>query len=538
MGFAVFSEQFPLACICAMTRLAAGLQMSVGVCCNGNTIARSYQQAVLKVDGTQWSDLCLLAYVQVHTEGGTVARPLFFEFPADTSARCAHQLDTTPANACADQLCLPAAALTVCLGHTSNQVEHITVDSAVGYCRLHKQQRQREWCARAVSVRQQLRPVTRLSRQGTNNTECVFDCVLCRSVSTQWMLDASVLVAPVLQEGTNKVDVYLPAATWYSLADYSRYTGPTTHTFTVPLTEPPPVFVRGGSMVALQEPANITEVVRQSPVTLVVALDRGRPGAAAAQDDLPCGKHRQHLQEPRSAQPYRSGKQSSCQQSLNIPQTGPKPGAGVAGMCRVLQTALVSCMQPAQPFTDTAEHCAGCRGSSPPGAAASSSAGVLLGCGSMYWDSGDSLEVPAEGAASMIFSSLAQSDTRRGWVVVAAEGSDVSLTAAAICAGSASDIAAGFGDRTGNENKQPAGSRAAGQGVPVVEEVQVLGVSPPASAGEVFVVLLDGQQLPPAQVAHAADREVLSVTGLQLQLGGVAQLEWHVTAAPVRVEVL
>jgi alpha-glucosidase (family GH31 glycosyl hydrolase) len=62
----------------------------------------------------------------------------------------------------------------------------------------------------------------------------------------------------VLQQGANTVDVYLPAATWHSLTDGGWTLGPTVKHMVVALTDAPPVFVRGGSIVALQEPLNTT----------------------------------------------------------------------------------------------------------------------------------------------------------------------------------------------------------------------------------------------------------------------------------------
>lgn len=72
------------------------------------------------------------------------------------------------------------------------------------------------------------------------------------------MLGRSILVAPVLQQGAETVDVYLPAATWHSLTDGGWTLGPTVKRVAVALTDAPPVFVRGGSIVAMQEPLNTT----------------------------------------------------------------------------------------------------------------------------------------------------------------------------------------------------------------------------------------------------------------------------------------
>jgi hypothetical protein len=186
----------------------------------------------------------------------------------------------------------------------------------------------------------------------------------------------------------------------------------------------------------------------------------------------------------------------------------------------------------------------------------------------MYWDSGDSLEVPsaAAGSVATVFSSVAQQDTYRGWVMLAAEGVDWG-TAAGGCASAgasagagadadagvdvvsaaavadtnvAADGAAGTGaaaaaaaaggaEARSSQHQKQQGARVGGAGeeVPVVGEVLVYGVAVPP-AGQVYGWWLDGQELPAAQVVYEAHREVLRLRGLQLQLTGAALLEWRV----------
>lgn len=324
------------------------------------------------------------------------------------------------------------------------------------------------------------------------------------------------MVAPVLHQGTTQVQIYFPAATWYTLSDGSRYSGPGTQPLTVPLTEPPPLFIRGGSIVPLQEPKNTTDAVRQSPVTLVVALDRGRE-LSESEGVMPQSTSQRRQQGHRQARSRQS--------------------------CEELWSALLQCAKPASSAT-SARPCdphsapAASRDSKSagPADAGDSISGLLLGCGSMYWDSGDSLDVPAQGSVSMLFSLMAEASTQQGWLMLAAEGSEVNAGLATACvrghtlssglhAGHSRDASVRYASGAGQGTR-----REVEEGVPVVQEVQVLGVLPPA-AGQVFAAWLDGQQVPAAQVQYAIDREVLRVTGLKVQLGGVSRLQWGLRAA-------
>ena len=65
----------------------------------------------------------------------------------------------------------------------------------------------------------------------------------------QYMLGRSLLVAPVTEISSGRVEVYLPEGEWYGFFDGERYE-PGTHIFECELDEIP-VFVRGGSVIPL-----------------------------------------------------------------------------------------------------------------------------------------------------------------------------------------------------------------------------------------------------------------------------------------------
>ena len=70
------------------------------------------------------------------------------------------------------------------------------------------------------------------------------------TMTTQWMVGTSLLVAPVLT-ADNNVQAYLPAATWFELGSATAHDGPTTLSLTNVAMDACPVFVRAGSIVPL-----------------------------------------------------------------------------------------------------------------------------------------------------------------------------------------------------------------------------------------------------------------------------------------------
>ncbi|KAI0905730.1 glycoside hydrolase family 31 protein [Ustulina deusta] len=95
----------------------------------------------------------------------------------------------------------------------------------------------------------------------------------------QFMLGSAILVTPVLEQGATTVDGVFPGigsgTIWYDWYDQTRVTGVKAGqnvTISAPLGHIP-VFVRGGSVVPMQEPGLTTAAVRASPWSLLVALD-------------------------------------------------------------------------------------------------------------------------------------------------------------------------------------------------------------------------------------------------------------------------
>jgi alpha-glucosidase (family GH31 glycosyl hydrolase) len=97
-------------------------------------------------------------------------------------------------------------------------------------------------------------------------------------VDQQFMWGSAVLVTPVLVEGATSVEGYFPpGARWFNLRKGSEMTSSGHATLSAPL-DTIPVHVRGGSIIALQEPNTTTTESRKNPFALLVSLDDNQSG--------------------------------------------------------------------------------------------------------------------------------------------------------------------------------------------------------------------------------------------------------------------
>ncbi|KAJ1363754.1 hypothetical protein KIN20_023685 [Parelaphostrongylus tenuis] len=89
----------------------------------------------------------------------------------------------------------------------------------------------------------------------------------------QFLWGSSMLIAPVVYQGADSVNVYLPEDDWYSLFDYNYGQSiPHGHqSFPAPWTSLIPVFVRGGSILPRQTPNITTDYTRQNAFELLIA---------------------------------------------------------------------------------------------------------------------------------------------------------------------------------------------------------------------------------------------------------------------------
>lgn len=101
-----------------------------------------------------------------------------------------------------------------------------------------------------------------------------------------FMLGASILVQPVLQQGATSVSVYLPKGVWYERDSGKKHVGPKTFDVQVTLSDVP-VFLRGGTIHVRKDRARrSTAAMREDPLTIIVALDEnGRADGSYYSDD-------------------------------------------------------------------------------------------------------------------------------------------------------------------------------------------------------------------------------------------------------------
>jgi len=104
------------------------------------------------------------------------------------------------------------------------------------------------------------------------------------TIDRQFLVGASLLVSPVLEQGVNSVQAYFPAAYWYNYHTGAQTGDPNqskTLTLDAPINALINIHIRGGYIVPTQRGALTTAASRLTPFTIIAALD-GK-GAAAGQ---------------------------------------------------------------------------------------------------------------------------------------------------------------------------------------------------------------------------------------------------------------
>lgn len=93
-------------------------------------------------------------------------------------------------------------------------------------------------------------------------------------INSQFMLGDSILVSPVLDQGSTNVHAYFPQSLWYSFSDFTKIDadqGGLWLDLYTPLTSVN-VHIKGKTIVPLQQGGMTTTDARKTPFTLVVAL--------------------------------------------------------------------------------------------------------------------------------------------------------------------------------------------------------------------------------------------------------------------------
>lgn len=99
------------------------------------------------------------------------------------------------------------------------------------------------------------------------------------NIDRQFMWGSGLLISPVLEEGVTSVEAYLPDARFYHYLTGEEVSKPRRNdnggsmvTFPTPM-DSINVHVRGGNVIPTQEPAVNTQISRNNPVGLIIALD-------------------------------------------------------------------------------------------------------------------------------------------------------------------------------------------------------------------------------------------------------------------------
>ncbi|XP_018023589.1 sucrase-isomaltase, intestinal isoform X2 [Hyalella azteca] len=97
--------------------------------------------------------------------------------------------------------------------------------------------------------------------------------VIARDVDDQFFWGTGIMVAPVIAAGLTERDVYFPEGLWYDLASGARVSSLAGLVNVAAPLEVLPVFVRGGTILPNQAPATTTQLSRENPFGLTIALD-------------------------------------------------------------------------------------------------------------------------------------------------------------------------------------------------------------------------------------------------------------------------
>jgi len=399
-------------------------------------------------------------------------------------------------------------------------------------------------------------------------------------VKYQWLLGWSLLISPVMDQGAADVTAYFPVGRWYALdqlIDTSSLllpgaqggssggggggggllkqlngtlstafgsssggnfteggggnftvTGPTTQKLPAPLGAIP-VHLRGGSIVPLQRVDNTTARARRSSTTLLLGLQRppAPPSAAAATADKP---------HDEGVPPFCV--ERAAQRRANLSSSD-------------------------APSTSTSNN-------------NTSNASVLIACGSLYVDDGESLEITAPGSALVWFTSVAAADGSSGDLrsdvarppAAAAGGGGVNgsssaakdaseglqyeeivvvglPSAAAVVSGTTNGSSGGQsavvdpllnatagGNATANATDEGGGGGGGGPFLPLLSTTPTVAQLAGRIGYNVSIGSSSGaggalSPVPASQVQWDGVRGVLRVTGLQLPVSQGLQLKWQ-----------
>lgn len=96
------------------------------------------------------------------------------------------------------------------------------------------------------------------------------------AMDTQFLWGGGLMVAPVLTEDTELIEVYLPRSLWFSIYSLQLISAGGKWTSIPAPLDTIPVMLRGGHILPTQEPEVTTSLTRDKPIDLLAALNETR----------------------------------------------------------------------------------------------------------------------------------------------------------------------------------------------------------------------------------------------------------------------
>eukprot|EP00877_Chromochloris_zofingiensis_P000355 jgi/Chrzof1/1031/Cz01g37220.t1 len=354
------------------------------------------------------------------------------------------------------------------------------------------------------------------------------DDATARDVSEQWLFGESVLISPVLEAGSSQVRAYFPAGTWYSLWDYSRITGPAHVTLDALLGEIP-VHIWGGGIIPMQHAANTTAVVNASPVTLVVALPNA--GGAPAHGT----PHKSHLlRNPYADTDFCNEMRQQQQQHHNHQQQEKQQ--------EEMHSSRLASQASQEPIHHQQHH-----HHHHTDVVDDIKDALMMSCGVLYMDDGESLEVDGDDSVMVFLSSTASATTKQGWLLADVntptigahkrhlQGSGESTAAQHSSQGASIGKQASKGSSE-NDPKGVAYDEPHRVNANIIEAVHILGVD--MGSDEQVSIVINGQTWSADKVVYDDEKQVLRVTGMDVPVNVGFNLQWKVQTEEEEREVV
>jgi len=89
----------------------------------------------------------------------------------------------------------------------------------------------------------------------------------------QFLIGSNIMIAPVTDEGARQVEVYIPSSDWYNYYTGEQYLYSKQFLNISSPLDTIPIFLKGGSIIPIQEYGNNTKYSRKNPFSLIIILN-------------------------------------------------------------------------------------------------------------------------------------------------------------------------------------------------------------------------------------------------------------------------